>query len=150
MYKRLTKQLFIPEMNGNAALNGNTALFEAYELAFIAPLKVAYAGLMKEHYTKMVILTHPRVISGQIGVYRTNAVGDRLGIDFMLKNSFGNWKTIAVTSPRKPNKTCDIKFIFGKNVKEPKCHELIPNSWMYVPINFSCIYDKIEEFASKA
>ncbi|MEB2640265.1 hypothetical protein SOP90_07295 [Bacillus sp. DAG6] len=143
VYTHLTKQVYNPENK-----NDDDALMEATKMVNFAAIKLAYSGLIKEHYTKMVILTHPRVSNGEIGVYRTNDVGDGLGIDYMLKNSNGIWNTVAVTNPNTTNNMCDIKFEFGKKIFD--CHELLPNSWVYVPKDYHTIYSKIEEFANKA
>ncbi len=86
----------------------------ATKMVNFAAIKLTYSGLIKEHYTKMVILNHPRFSNGEVGVYRINDVGDGLGIDYMLKNSNGIWNTVAVTNPNTTNNMCDIKFEFGK------------------------------------
>lgn len=144
VYRLLTNKVFRPD-----SINNDVALMEATKRVIFASMKLAYSGLIKEHYTKMVLLTHPKVINGEIGVYRTNDIGDGLGIDFMIKNSNGIWNTVAVTNTSEnTNKMCDLKFEYGKKVSD--CHELIPNSWIYVPKDYYTIYNKIEKFAYTA
>ncbi|WP_394580966.1 hypothetical protein [Cytobacillus firmus] len=143
VYKRLTKKKFDPLLTID-----DEALKESIILILNAALKMSYSGFIKEHYTKAVILTHPKVINNEVAVYRTNDIGDgRLGIDFMLKNIYGVWNTVAVTNTEKTNEMCDIKFEFGKKISD--CHELIPCSWIYVPKDYHTIYNKIEEFSCK-
>lgn len=139
-YKSVTGRKYEPENNID-----DDALMEALTKVLFASMKMSYSGLIKELYTKMIILTHPKVCSGEIGFYRTNSIGDGLGIDFMLKNANGIWGTVAVTNFKKTNKICDLRFMYGKKTSD--CHELLPNSWIYVPKDYYSVYNKIEEFS---
>lgn len=125
-------QYFNGKYSGSDILANDTLLHEAVMNVLLARIKMAYEGLKKEQYVKLMLLTHDKVCSGEWHVYETNSAGDKIGIDFFVVDDTqpNPWKSIAVTNPTKTNTLCDIRLNESRDWRKYK------ESWIYLPEDF--------------